>query len=828
MSIFFHSVRTALRSLTTRPLFTTAAALSLALGIGANTTIFTLVNAVFFAPLPGDAPDRVVAVYSSHSNTANDGVFNGYLSMSYPNFKDYRDENSTLEHIASLHGATFGLAGGDGSPVQVRGKFVSGSYWDVWGVRPVLGRFFGPAADVEGSAVVVVISHRLWQERYGADPEVVGKTLQVNGYELEIIGVAPANFKGMKIIAGADIWIPQGLFRQMGRAPFPQYLDHRGGRFFFVIGRMKEDLAIHQVSADLAVITRRFVDEYPDENEGLGVNVVPMRTVTINPVWRDGFVRAGWILAAMVSLLLFVACSNVANLLLVRADSRRKEIAIRLSVGAKRRQMVYQFMTESLALFALGGLLALLIAHWSLRVLWSFEWMRDYHGTSLFGKNTSLDVSLDLRIFLFTMVVAVISGLVFGLVPALLGSKPNVVGELKERRSVSQRVHQVLGLRNLLAAGQIALALAALIGANLCARSIKAAQAIDLGMEPANLVMMSFNPGLQNYSVERSKQFFDRAVDEVQAIPGVEHASLARVRPLTVSYYLNIHPGGSSAEEAERMLTNDVGADFFDTIGLEIVAGRGFTDFDRDDTQPVAVVNQTLAERFWPAQDPIGKTIFVLEEPFQVVGVAEDGKYVNINEPQHPYVYLAMEQRQVVDATLLVRGDGQVDAEVLLASISQRVQSLDPDLPLVQPQTAEQLLGAALSGPKTAAALLSIYSLLSVALAAIGIYGIMTYNVGLRLREIGIRVAMGAQRSDIFRLVLTEGLVIAGVGLALGFGLTLAGSTLIASVLYGTSPTHLPTYAFVAAMVVLIVLLACLRPAQLAMRTDPLVVLRFE
>lgn len=826
MSVFLHSVRTALRSLVTRPLFTTAAALSLALGIGANTTIFTLINAVFFAPLPGDAPDQLVAVYSSHSNTANDGVFNGYLSMSFPNFKDYRDGSSTLEHISSLHGATFGLAGGDGSPKQVRGKFVSGSYWDVWGVRPVVGRFFGPDADVEGSAVVVVISHRLWQERYGGDPEAVGKTLQVNGYDLEIIGVAPPSFRGMKIVVGADIWIPQGLFRQMGRAPFPQYLDHRGGRFFFVIGRMKEGVVIDQVTADLAVITHRFVDGYPDENEGLGVNVVPMKTVTINPVWRDGFVRAGWILAAMVGLLLLVACSNVANLLLVRADSRRKEIAIRLSVGAKRRQMIYQFMTESLALFAFGGFLALLIAHWSLRVLWGFEWMRDYHGTSLFGKNTYLDVSLDFRIFLFTMAVAVITGLVFGLVPALLGSKPDVVGELKERRSVSQRVHRVFGLRNLLASGQIALALVALIGANLCARSIKAAQAIDLGLEPQNLIMMSFNPGLQNYGLERSKSFFERAVEEVRSLPGVARASLARVRPLTVSYYLNVHPGGSSAEEAERTLSNDVGADYFDTIGLEIVAGRGFTEFDRDTTEPVAVVNRTLAERFWPGQDPIGKTIFVLEDPFQVVGVAEDGKYVSINEPRQPYVYLAMEQRRVVNATLLVRGDGQVHAEVLLAAISKQVQALDPDLPVVQPETAEQLLGAALSGPRTAATLLSIYSVLSVALAAIGIYGIMTYNVGLRLREIGIRIAMGARRSDIFRLVLTEGLAIAGVGLAVGFGLTLAGSSLIASILYGTSPTHLPTYALVAGLVVLIVLLACMRPAQVATRTDPLVILR--
>lgn len=827
MDYFLHLIRTSARSLAKRPVFTLAAAFSLALGIGANTTIFTLINAVFFAPLPGDAPDRLVAVYSSEEDPSNDGVFNGFLSMSYPNFEDYRDDNETLEYMSTWHGTPFGLSG-DGPPEQVRGEFVSGAYWDLWGIEPALGRFFGDSADVDGAESVAVIGHGLWQRRFGGDRGVLGQILRVNGRPLEIIGVAPEGFKGMEMAVSSEVWVPNGMFKQMARPPFPQFMDHRGGRFFFVIGRMKDDVTIREATADLAVVTSRFVEEHPRWNDGLGVRVLPMREVTINPNQRGTFVKAGWVLAAMVGLLLFVACSNVANLLLARADGRRKEIAIRLSIGAKRRQMIGQLMTESVLLSIFGAILALPIALWTLSILWNFDWMRDFHGQNLFGTE-SFDVALNWRVFLFTFAVAVVCGLLFGLVPALRGSKPDVVGELKEQTNPPQRVHRMLGFRNVLVAGQVALALVALIGAGLFVRSLAAAQAIDVGFESDDLMMLSFTPGLQGYPQEQTELFYDRVVEEIEAIPGVEIASLGEVAPLTVTFFRMFYPEGSSEDDAVRVTTNAVDEDYFDTLGIPIVSGRDFSDFDRADTQRVAVVNETLAKRYWSDRDPIGQRFYFNgEEAIEVIGVARDARYINLNEEPRPYIYLPMEQRFVAGATLHVRGNGEIDPEALLADVRREVQALDPDLPLVHVQTADSLLRGALSGPKTAAILLSIYGLLTLVLAAIGIYGIMSYNVGQRFREIGIRMAMGGRRRDIFKLVLQEGLVIALVGITFGLILAFAGNSLIASMLYGISATHLPTYLSICLVLVLIVLVASLFPAFRATRTDPLQALRYE
>jgi predicted permease len=599
--------------------------------------------------------------------------------------------------------------------------------------------------------------------------------------------------------------------------------DSRRGLAFNVTGRLKPGVTVQQAEANLKTIARQLEQEYPNENKGRNVTLVPLAQATINPGFRSNLVAAGGLLMTIVGLVLLIACANVANLLLARASARQREIALRLSLGASRGQLIRQLLTEGTMLAVMGGVAGLLLAYWAQGALWSFR--------PPFLQADAIDIQPDLRVLLFTLGVALTTGLLFGLAPAVQASRPNLVTELKENPSAPASSRRLFSLRNMLVATQIALSLVALVGAGLFLRSLQNAQRIRPGFDMDRLAVMSFDLGAQGYTEERGRQFQQRVLEQVAAVPGVESATLASTVPLfNGGFARTVFLEGQDASDRRsgRLVQISVaGSRYLETVGVPLLRGRTISDQDQPNTPSAVVINETMAKRFWPDEDAIGKRFkFFGQENFQqVVGIAKDSKYNFIGEDPTPFIYQPMTQVYQPQVSLFVRS---ANPSSVIGTVRGEVQQLNRNLPLTGVFTLSDIVDQSLWAPRMGASLLAVFAGLSLVLAVIGIYGVMAYSVSQRTRELGIRMALGASRGDVVRLVVVQGVKLTIAGVLVGLAVSFAVTRLIVNMLFGVSPTDILTFSVVPAVLALAALGASYLPALRATRIDPLVALRSE
>ncbi|HEV8580112.1 MAG TPA: ABC transporter permease [Thermoanaerobaculia bacterium] len=806
-------LRFALRTLGKRPGFTAAAVLSLGLGIGANTTVFTLVNAAFLQAVPVEDPGRVVVLYVSQKTAP------AFQPISYPNYEDVRQQNDVLSGLAAFQWLRPNLLH-EGRPERIFSQIVTDNYFQVLGVRAALGRTFLPDDFVSsGGSPVVFLADAFWKRRFGADPAVVGRKIVLNGSQFTIVGVGPRGFKGTNTFNGPDLWIPMSMYDQL--APLRAYKENRAWQMFEMLGRLKPAVPVAQAEAALKTIAARLEREYPADNKGLTLRVLPLAQASIEPQQRAVYTRAGALLTIIVGLLLLIACSNVSSLLLTRGLERRREIAIRLSMGAGRTDLFRQILIESVVLALLGGSLGVLIAVWGPRFLWRFR--------PPFFTETALDLGLSGRVLLFTLVASVATSLLFGLAPALQAFRADLVPALKAQEAASSGRRR-LPLRHLLIISQVTLSLLALIGAGLFVRSLRSAQRIDPGFNTRNLININFDVGGQGYGEGQGRDFYRRVIERLEGLPGVVSATVSSNRPLQRgALYRSVRIAGDDSPDADQrppVRTNTVGPDYFRTLEIPLLQGRDFRDADRPDTPLVAIVNETMAKSYWPGRSPVGQRFRVPEEELEieVIGVARDAKYITLGEEPSPLFYLSMNQLFLPEVTLQVRTAG--DPAARLETVRREVQSMDKTLPLALVQTMAETIAVSLWGPRMGAALLSLFGLLALVLAITGIYGVISYSVNQRIREIGIRMALGARRQDVLGMILRQSMTVVGCGLALGLLLAAAGGRIFAGLLYGAHSTDPRTFAEMALIFALVALGASLLAARRGTRIDPAATMR--
>src|SRR6478609_4802535 len=809
----------AFRQLAKSPGFTLIAVLTLALGIGANTAIFSFINAFFLKSFTVKQPEELVSAYITDERNP------GLLPISHLNFSDYRDQNEVFAGMACYGFAPANLML-KGEPSQIFGEIVSGNYFDLLGVHATLGRtFLAEEYRAIGTHPVVVVGYTFWQNQLAADKNIVGQTLTLNGTPFTVIGVAPANFKGLNTLNSPAFWVTTASYKQILNGIFLDYFENRRALLFSTVARLKPGVSLSQAEAALRPISTRLAEMYPNENQGRGLTLVSLAESGINPNQRGSFKLAGTLLLSLAGLVLLIACANIANLLLARATGRQKEIALRIALGAERKRLVRQFLTESLLLSLLGGLAGVFVAQWTQNLLWSLR-------PPFFPDD--LVITLDPRVLAFAVGIALLTGFLFGLAPAWSATKPALTSVLKEETGGAAARAPLWSFRNFLVAAQIALSVIALVFAGLFIRSLRHAQQADPGWNTRNLALLSANISASGYTGERGVAYYRAAVERARAIPGVIDATLASGALLNGGGQLRtIRPQGEDDNlrtKGQLMAYNHVWPGFLKTLGIPLVAGREFTAADDERHPLVVIINEHLAKLAWPNRDAVGQTIKVFgsETPVEIVGVVKDVVYDNIGEDPKSYVFfsIAQEADRGGFGTLQVRTQG--DAAALIPTIRKEIQSLDPSLPLVNITTMEESIRQGLWASRTGAALLSIFGLLALVLAAIGVYGIMSYTVGKRTREIGIRMAIGAQRGDVLRLVLNQGLLIAGLGLVTGLSAAFLAARYFQNFLLGIGAGDALTYAAITLILSTVALLACLLPALRATKVDPLIALRTE
>jgi predicted permease len=819
MHTLWQDVRFGVRTLLKSPVFTLAAVVSLALGIGVNTTIFTLVNAVFLNPLPVARPAELVAVYTTDERNT---VFGVTLNpVSFPNYEDYRDRNDVLSGMAAYTPAfAVGVALGD-EPQQAFVEMVTGNYFEVLGVKPAIGRFFLPEEDrTPGAAPVAVLSHGFWQRRFGGDPSVPGRTFALNGTPFTVIGVAPDGFRGINAILSPDLWVPTMMHQVVLPAQFADAMTERRGLFFNVAGRLKPNVTTAQAEAQLQTISRALEQEYPEPNKARHAAVRPITEATVFPGLRGALVTGSAVLMGVVGLVLLIACSNVANLLLARAAARRQEIAVRLALGAGRLRLVRQLLTESLMLGLAGGGLGLLVAYWGRNAIWS-------NRPPFVGQNL-IEPQLDARVLFFTLVVAIVTGALFGLVPAFRASRPDLVDALKEETRTAGRSRRGVSLANSLVVGQVALSLVALIAAGLFVRSIQSAYGIDPGFDTRHVALFVVNPAQAGYDRGRTTQFYREARERIESTAGVERVAWASNLPLFGGFFRSVFIEGREQDSENSgilTLTNNVGPGYFAVMDIAIRQGRDFTTADREGSQPVAIVNETMARRYWPNERAIGRRFRLYGDTTyrEVVGVVETVKSVTLGETPQPCIYLPLDQNFVDAAVLHVRAAGEPSG--IIGTVRGELRALDARLPIVNTWTVGDIIDQSLWPAKLAASLLAVFGALALVLASVGLYGIMAYAVSRRQREIGLRMALGAQQSAVLRMVLRQGMTLVGVGTAVGLAGAVGASRALGSLLYG-SPLDLLSFGGAVVALLAVALVASFLPALRASRVDPLVARR--
>jgi len=824
MEYFWQDLQHGARVLRKSPGFSAVAILSLALGIGANTTIFTVVNAILLHPLPVKDISQVVELDTIDTKTHLGFANAAKLGLSFRNCQDYQKQNEVLTGVACFTGLPLTWSGGTEAR-QVNGQMVSANYFDVLGLQPAAGRFFLPDEDTKLSGNnVAVISYSFWTNKLGADPNELGKTLTLNAMPYTVIGVAPKGFKGTFTFGSAEqIWVPTSMYPQILTGFGLEFFNDRRFLNALAVGRLRPGITINQAEASLKTIASQLEKDFPKDNGGRSIALTPLTEAAVGVNQHDQIALAGTMLMTVVGLVLLIACANLANLLLARAARREREMGLRAALGASRPRLIRQMLTECILLSLIGGVAGLAIAYAGRTVLWSFR--------PPFIQADSIDLSLDSNVLLFTLGISLLTGLLFGVAPAFKASVPDLADTLKLGGRGGSFGWGRNKLRSLLVVSEIALSLVALVGAGLFVRSMRDAQKMDPGFESKNLFMLAFDLGALHYEEGRGQQFLRAAVERASATPGVKAAAVASNFPLGGGFARTVFPEGESESTGYRgTLTqlDDISIGYFDALRIPLVRGRLFTDADRKETTPVAIISEAMAKKFWPDKDAIGKRFHFFGDTMlrEVVGIARDSVVDAIGEVPVPLVYLPVTQDYAPAATLQVQTTGK--PEPVIAGVRAQIQSLEPNLAITNVQTIGQIIDQGLWAPEMGAALLTVFGALAMVLAAVGVYGVLAYSVTQQTREIGIRMAMGAERRDVLGLVVGQGLKLTGAGLALGFLIALGLTRQLSSLLFGVSAYDPLTYGGVTLILVIVAFLACYIPARRATRVDPLIALRYE
>lgn len=820
MNNLLKDLRYAVRMLTKTPGVTLVAVLTLALGIGANTAIFSGVNAFVFRELPVPEPEQLVRPLE----VAEDGNLGDELS--YPDFVEYRNQSTSFAGLAGEDMLQVALDTQDQSDV-IWGQAVSGNYFDVLQVKPFMGRSFLPEEDgAPGANPVVVLGHSLWERRLASDPNIVGQTVRLNNRQYQVIGVTPKFFKGSKFGLSMDFWVPMAMVEELRGVS--GWLTSRDSHWMNVIGRLKPGVSLAQATANINAIAARLNQAYPNDR----ASSTQARVLTeLDGRWEESaviFKSASAVAMAIVGLVLLIACANVANLLLARAASRRKEIGIRLALGASRARLVRQLLTESLLLSLLGGGLGLLLAYWMTHLMEGFIPVLQYNIVESF-------FALDSRALVFTLAVALGCGIIFGLAPAWNSSNPELVPVLKGGAEVQQKGKtRRITLRNSLVVAQVALSLMVLVCGGLFIKSFRRAQQMDPGFDARNALLMTLNTQLVGYDNDRARNFYQQAVERVAGLPGVMGTGVARLIPLGDSSNSNgpvlkegeTLPRGSSGRS---VMTNVVSPGYFNAMQIGFVDGRNFDARDKTNGQRVVIVNQRMAQVLWPGETAVGKRIVIgtdNQDVIEVVGVVRTGKYRTLAEDPRSFMYFPISQRRPGGMTLVVRTNG--DPRSFVGAIRSELLSIDRSVPLSGVKTMPEHMTWALWAPNMAATLSLAFGILALLLSSVGLYSVMAYVVSQRTKEVGIRMALGANHMDVLKMITSQGMRLAFIGACIGLLLSLALAKVVSSLLIGISGYDITTFLVVPALLTIVAFIASYLPARRATKVDPLVALRYE
>lgn len=803
METLWQDIRYAVRTLLKKPGFALVVILTLSLGIGVNTAIFSIVNAVLLRPLPYDGAERLTLLRAMEAGKESN-------PFSFPDITDLRVQQQSFEQLAAIRSGGWTLTGA-GDAERFPGARVSAEFFPLLGIKPVLGRVFSPEEDRPGAERVVMLHYDLWQRRFGGDPKTVGQRLTLNGYPHTVIGVLPPEFHFFPVeISIATIY---GTLAFEG-----ERVNQRESRFLAIIGKRKQGVTLAQAQSDVSAVAGRLAEQFPNSNAKRGVKLVDLHEQVI------GNVRlALWVLLGSVLLVLLIACANAANLLLAQAAARQKEIAVRAALGASRWRVLRQLLTESLLLAVCGGALGVLLAHWTIKAL-----------TSLNPKGVPrlTEINLDGRVLLFTGVVVLLTSVAFGLAPAWQAAKIDLSQALKEGGRTGAGTGSAR-LRRGLVMAEIALAFVLLVGAGLLLHSFARLLQVDLGFNPNNVLKMSVSLPPTVYKDDAQKMvFIERALERIKALPGVEAVAAANVTPLSgyaanLPFEIENRPPALPGEQPNAE-NRAVSADYFRALGMQVRRGRSFTEFDVKQSLSV-IINEALAEQYWPGEDPLGKRILISKTNSQwreIVGVAANIRQSGVEAAPLPEMYEPTLRNAAGFYDLVVRSS--VAPESLTRSLRAEFRQLDPDLPLFTVRTLAETVQMNLARQRFAMQLLGVFAGLALVLAAIGIYGVLAYTVAQRTREIGLRMALGAQRGDVLRLILREAMRWVLLGGLCGLVVALALSRVLTNLLYGVKATDPLTFASVAVLLVGVALIACLVPAWRAAKVDPMIALRAE
>jgi putative ABC transport system permease protein len=814
---FVQDVHYGFRQLRHNPGFATVTILTLALGIGANTTIFSLLSALLLTPLPGRDPGRLVTAYTSdYSGPA-------FGASSYPDYLDFRSGSGAFESLAACGTKPFLLTSGSRSD-RILVSLVSDNFFDTLGLGAAYGRTILRDEVEPGRGRVIVVGDALWRGRFGADPALVGRSVALNGKPFTVVGIGPPGFTGLVRGVRIDAFVPI----TMDPVLTGDSLESRGSRGLFLIGRLRRGVAVDEARSELAVVAARLHAEHPEQwTDRRGaprrVSVLPEDASRVLPMIRGPVSAFLGVLSAAVGLVLLIACSNIASLLLARGTARRREIAVRLALGARRSQLVRMLLTESLLLSLIAGALGVALAMVAVSLILAL------HPPLPFSLALGLDV--DRRVLLFALLVSLATGVAFGILPALRASRTRPFAALKAGEGPARR--RAISLRDALVVAQVAGSLVLLVGAALLLRSLARAQAIDPGFDPQQALVFSLDLAAQGYDAERGAHLYSDLQDRLDAMPGVAAASFSTSLPLSLGTErrsfraVGYEPGpGEDMEVASSF----VGADYFETMRTALARGRGFTRRDAPGTPPVAVVNEAFVRRFWPGRSGLGEHLVIPwnggDAEMEVIGVARDGKYGSLGEAPRPYVFYPHRQLYRSQMAVVVRTSG--DPRALVPEVRRQVAELDPSLAAYDVKTLEAHLGTALYPARAAAGLLALTGALALFLAAIGMYGVLSYLVSLRTHEIGVRMALGARRQDVVRLVVARGLHLALAGLMIGLPAAIGAAHLLAFLLYGTSPRDPIIIASVMGLLLGVAVASAWAPARRAASVEPMVALRDE
>jgi macrolide transport system ATP-binding/permease protein len=826
MSDVLRDLRIGVRQLARRPGFAVSALSSLALGIGLTTTLFSVVHAVLLREPAIADRGRLVEIYSSASEDFP------LLTSSYPDYLDIRREVTALEAVAG-HGFVRGILSTSARPVLVTGEAVTSNYFDVLGVRPPMGRAFredeGRTPD---GAPIVVVSHGLWQRQLGGRPDIVGQPVTVSGRPYTVVGVAPASFPGTVPGIPTDFWVPAVMVERFQFAgvqsttdsdPGTTRLDRRGMRWLFVKGRLAEGASIEQARAQLDTLFARLGDDHPVTNERTRPTVLPASGIRFHPM-LDGYVKAASAaLLAAVGLVLLVACANVASLLLARATARRRELAVRAALGAGRGRLVRQLLMESLVLALAGGAMGTLLAWWAVRALGGL-------ATTAFPIPVDFHFAIDGAVLAFAIGMSVLTAVAFGLAPAWSASRPELVPALKDAIDGQAGPRRRLSLRDGLVVGQLALSLVLLVSGALLGRGLLAARATDVGFDPAPVSTLSFNLQMNGYDEAAAMAFRERALQTLGALAGVEGAAIASRLPMAPDINMTgilVRGHHAPGDEPTPVDVATVGDGYFETVGVPIVEGRAFTAADVADQRKVAVVNETMARRYWPGRSPVGELVHTAgfeQPPHEIVGVSRDHVVRAVGEDPRPYLHLPATPSRSVSVVVRTAGP----AGTALPRLRDALWTLEPDIVFAEAATATAIAETTMAPTRAGAMALGAFGVVALILSAMGLYGVIAYAVSLRTREVGIRMALGARRGQILGLILRQGSRLALLGLMLGMLGAWAAASVLESLLYGVGRFDTPAYGLAAGVLLAVALLANLGPALTASRVDPIRALRTE